>query len=191
MIITWTGKSGTDLGTAGNWNPPAVPTPSDMLNFDLGGGGVLTGTARGAQQISMASAPGSSQVGRSLATYSPLHLRSRKLSGSEIKAGTLTVGSRGTITNNGIFTFAGSVAGTHGAITVAGTGALLNGNSSVIIGNFGTGTATVGDGGIIDTVSRIDIAVFDQSNGTLNIQSGGTVKSPFTDLGNVAGSRGQ
>ena len=36
----------TDLGTAENWNPVAVPTSSDSLDF-TDSGGVLTGTGTG------------------------------------------------------------------------------------------------------------------------------------------------
>ena len=45
-MTLWTGAQSTDLGTAENWNPVAVPTSSDSLDF-LNGSGVLTGAGTG------------------------------------------------------------------------------------------------------------------------------------------------
>jgi T5SS/PEP-CTERM-associated repeat protein len=106
--------------------------------------------------------------------------------------GSLAVQAGGTVTNNGIFTFAGASAGSDGTISVSGTGALLNGSASFIVGNFGTGVATVSDGGVVNAGTQIAVGQLNQSNGSLTIQSGGIVTGTgVVNVGNTAGSNGQ
>jgi fibronectin-binding autotransporter adhesin len=104
--------------------------------------------------------------------------------------GTLDIEAGGTVTNDGTYTFAGGSVGGTGTISVQGAGALLDGMAAIVIGSFGTGVVTVGDGGAIDTES-LAVGQLDGSSGTLTIESGGAVTSTGKAVvGNVAGSTG-
>jgi hypothetical protein len=48
---TWAGTTGTDLGTAGNWQPVAIPVASETLTFNTAAGGTLTGGVTGMNAV--------------------------------------------------------------------------------------------------------------------------------------------
>jgi T5SS/PEP-CTERM-associated repeat protein len=116
--------------------------------------------------------------------------------------GTLTIANGGIVINNTAFTAnIGSGAGSQGTVTVTGAGSIWSNNSGVIIGNSGTGTLTIADGGMVtDTTGAVGgapgsqgvvtvtgagstwtntatLLVGGNANGTLTIAAGGTVTS--------------
>ena len=107
-------------------------------------------------------------------------------------AGTLSIQAGGTVTDNGTYTFAGAGSGSAGTITVSGSGAVLDGPAAFIVGNSGTGVATVSNGGVVNAGAQIAVGQLNQSNGALTIESGGIVTGTGgVTIGNTAGSDGQ
>jgi len=87
--------------------------------------------------------------------------------------GTLTIANGGTVINDtGFAANIGNGAGSRGTVTVTGPGSMWSNSSGVNVGNFGTGTLTVADGGIVNVNGLIVIAAKAGSIGTLNIGAG-------------------
>ncbi len=86
--------------------------------------------------------------------------------------GTLTIANGGMVINNTAFTAnIGNGAGSQGTVTVSGAGSMWTNSSGVNIGNSGTGTLTIANGGIV-TAPAVVIANNAGSIGTLNIGAG-------------------
>jgi T5SS/PEP-CTERM-associated repeat protein/autotransporter-associated beta strand protein len=87
--------------------------------------------------------------------------------------GTLTIANGGTVINDtGFAANIGNGAGSRGTVTVTDPGSMWSNSSGVNVGNFGTGTLTVADGGIVNVNGPIVIAAKAGSIGTLNIGAG-------------------
>jgi T5SS/PEP-CTERM-associated repeat protein/autotransporter-associated beta strand protein len=85
--------------------------------------------------------------------------------------GTLTIANGGTVINNTASTAnVGNAAGSTGTVTVTGPGSTWSNSAGVNIGNSGTGTLTVANGGIVS--GPVVIATNGGSIGTLNIGAG-------------------
>jgi T5SS/PEP-CTERM-associated repeat protein/autotransporter-associated beta strand protein len=96
--------------------------------------------------------------------------------------GTLTIANGGTVINNTAFPAnVGNGAGSQGTVTVTGAGSTWSNSSAVNIGNFGAGTLTVADGGIV-TGPTVVIATNAGAVGTLNIgaSAGNPAAAPGT-----------
>ena len=64
--------------------------------------------------------------------------------------GTLTIANGGMVINSTAFTAnIGNGAGSQGTVTVTGAGSTWSNSSGVNIGNLGTGTLTIADGGVV------------------------------------------
>jgi T5SS/PEP-CTERM-associated repeat protein/autotransporter-associated beta strand protein len=87
--------------------------------------------------------------------------------------GTLTVSDGGVVSTT-TSTAAGVVAGSTGVINVTGTGAALNVGTTLVGGYDGSGTISVGDGGVI-TADTVLLASGAGSSGTLDVDAGGTL----------------
>ena len=117
-------------------------------------------------------------------------------------SGTLTIANGGMVINNTAFTAnIGNGAGSQGTVTVTGAGSTWSNSSGVIIGNLGTGTLTIADGGTLTDgmgavggapgsqgvvtvtgagstwTNTATLLVGGNANGTLTIAAGGTVTS--------------
>ena len=86
--------------------------------------------------------------------------------------GTLTIANGGRVINITAANTAniGSGIGSNGAVTVTGAGSTWSNNLGVNIGNRGTGTLTIADGGVV--TGPIVIATNAGATGTLNIGAG-------------------
>ena len=85
--------------------------------------------------------------------------------------GTLTIANGGMVINNTAFPAnIGNGAGSQGTVTVTGAGSTWSNSSGVNIGNFGTGTLTIANGGLVP--GPIVIATNAGAIGTLNIGAG-------------------
>jgi T5SS/PEP-CTERM-associated repeat protein/autotransporter-associated beta strand protein len=109
--------------------------------------------------------------------------------------GTLTIANGGMVINNTAFTAnIGNGAGSQGTVTVTGAGSTWSNSSGVNIGNSGTGTLTVANGGIVS--GPVAIATNGGSIGTLNIGAGagnpaaapGTLTAPSVAFGAGTGT---
>jgi outer membrane autotransporter protein len=110
--------------------------------------------------------------------------------------GTLTITNGGMVVNNTAFTAnVGEGAGSTGTVRVAGAGSTWSNSSGVNIGNLGTGTLTIAEGGIV-TAPTVVIAMNVGSIGTLNIGAGagnpaaapGTLTAPSVAFGTGTGT---
>ena len=110
--------------------------------------------------------------------------------------GTLTIANGGTVINNTAFAAnIGNGAGSQGTVTVTGAGSTWSNSSGVNIGNLGTGTLTIADGGIV-TAPTVVIATNAGAIGTLNIGAGagnpaaapGTLTAPSVAFGAGTGT---
>jgi T5SS/PEP-CTERM-associated repeat protein/autotransporter-associated beta strand protein len=85
----------------------------------------------------------------------------------------------------------GDNAGSAGTMTVDGAGSAWTNSSDLRVGNFGSGTLTIGNGG---AVSNGGWAAFGyaagQGSGTLTISNGGTMSNVAGFLGNQSGATG-
>ena len=109
--------------------------------------------------------------------------------------GTLTIANGGKVINITAFTAnIGNGAGSQGTVTVTGAGSTWSNSSGVNIGNLGTGTLTIADGGIV--TGPIVIATNAGAIGTLNIGAGagnpaaapGTLTAPSVAFGAGTGT---
>ena len=109
--------------------------------------------------------------------------------------GTLTIANGGRVIN--ITNFAANIgngAGSQGTVTVTGAGSTWSNSSGVNIGNLGTGTLTIADGGIV--TGPVTIATNAGAIGTLNIGAGagnpaaapGTLTAPSVAFGAGTGT---
>ena len=110
--------------------------------------------------------------------------------------GSLTITNGGTVNNNTAFAAnIGQGAGSLGTVRVAGAGSAWSNSSAVNIGNLGTGTLTIAEGGIV-TAPSVVIATNSGSIGTLNIGAGagnpaaapGTLTAPSVAFGAGTGT---
>ena len=109
--------------------------------------------------------------------------------------GTLTIANGGRVINITNFTAnIGNGAGSQGAVTVTGAGSTWSNSSGVNIGNLGTGTLTIADGGVVN--GPVTIAANAGATGTLNIGAGagdpaaapGTLTAPSVAFGAGTGT---
>ncbi|WP_441241336.1 autotransporter domain-containing protein [Tardiphaga sp. 768_D3_N2_1] len=127
--------------------------------------------------------------------------------------GTLTIQNGGAVSNGG-FGSLGYFAGSTGTVTVDGAGATWTNSSDLYVGNSGTGTLTIRNGGKVSNLTGDlgvnagstgtatvdgagsswtnsgDLIVGDSGTGTLTIRNGGTVSNVTGYLGSLAGSTG-
>ena len=110
--------------------------------------------------------------------------------------GILTITNGGMVINNTAFTAnIGNGAGSQGTVRVAGAGSAWSNSSGLNIGNRGTGTLTIAEGGIV-TGPAVTIAANAGSTGTLNIGAGagnpaaapGTLTAPSVAFGAGTGT---
>jgi outer membrane autotransporter protein len=110
--------------------------------------------------------------------------------------GTLTIANGGKVIDiTPLVTNVGNGAGSHGSVTVTGAGSLWSDIAGFKIGNSGTGTLTIADGGIV-TAPIVTLAANAGSTGTLNIGAGagapaaapGTLNAPRVAFGRGTGT---
>ena len=112
--------------------------------------------------------------------------------------GTLTIANGGrVIDTTPLVSNIGNSAGSRGTVTVTGAGSLWTDFAGIRIGNLGTGTLTIAEGGIVAAPS-VAIAANAGSTGTLNIGAAagalavapGTLSTPSVAFGGVGTGTG-
>ena len=151
---SWSNAAGVVVGGLGT----GTLTIQDGGTVTGGGGSV--GQSAGSTGTVMVTGPGSSW--------------SNGLSGGlnigSFGTGTLTIANGGRVIN--ITNFAANIgngAGSQGIVTVTGAGSTWSNSSGVNIGNLGTGTLTVAEGGTVTSGGPFMVAANAGSVGTLNI----------------------
>ena len=110
--------------------------------------------------------------------------------------GTLTIANGGRVIDlTPLVTNIGNAAGSKGTVRVAGAGSLWSDIAGINVGNSGTGTLTIAEGGVV-AAPTVTIATFASSIGTLNIGAApgspaaapGTLTAPSVAFGAGTGT---
>ena len=158
---SWQNNSTVTVGSAGT----GTLTIQDGGTVNSNGGSVgLTATGIGTVTVT---GPGSSWINGPTG-----------LSVGSFGTGTLTIANGGKFINilAGDDTNIGRFAGSQGTVTVTGAGSSWSSTPTVNIGNSGTGTLTIADGGVVNVVGPIVIATNVGAIGTLNIGAGAAIR---------------
>jgi outer membrane autotransporter protein len=150
----WQSNSTVTVGSAGT----GALTIQDGGTMNSNGGSVgLTATGIGTVTVT---GPGSSWINGPIG-----------LSVGSFGTGTLTIANGGSFINilAGEDANIGRFVGSQGTVTVTGAGSSWSSTPTVNIGNMGTGTLTIADGGVVNVVGPIVIATNATAIGTLNI----------------------
>ena len=171
---TWTNTDTIQVGALGT----GTVTVENGGTLNSGGGGSV-GLSAGSTGTVTVTGPGSSWIN---GPAGGLNIGS-------FGTGTLTIANGGMVINNTAFVAnIGLGAGSQGTVTVTGPGSMWTNSSGVNIGNLGTGTLTIANGGIV-TAPTVVIASNAGSIGTLNIGAGagnagpGTLNAPSVAFG--------
>ena len=161
----------TVTGVGSNWSNAGVVVVGGLgtgsLTIQDGGtmnsGGGSVGQSAGSNGTVTVTGPGSSWIN---GTSGGLNIGS-------FGTGTLTIANGGRVINITTLNTAniGEGAGSLGTVRVAGPGSIWSNSSGLNIGNLGTGTLTIAEGGIV-TAPTVVIATNAGSIGTLNIGAG-------------------
>ncbi len=199
----WTGASGTDLGTAGNWQPAAIPDTTETLIFGATSGGLLTGTVGGLNAVFSGIGAWFLQgstltlAGEAIPPASSLALSDfgdlTVSGGSIVAAGSLDIETGIGVSmavlggaQVGVFGITlGMGGGQTGSLAVSGTGTtILNSGASglVQIGGGGSGAITVNGGAKIANAAGAILGVSAGGNGSVMVSGVGT---QFDTIGEV------
>ena len=174
---TWTNVGTLVVGGLGT----GTLTIQDGGTVSSGGGGSI-GLAAGSTGTVTVTGPGS--------TWNNSPVSPGGLNIGSFGNGSLTIANGGTVNNNTAFIAnVGAFPGSTGTVIVTGAGSTWSNSSGVIIGNLGTGTLTIADGGIVN--GPVTIASTAIAGGTLNIGAGagsapaapGTLAAPSVAFG--------
>jgi outer membrane autotransporter protein len=184
---TWTNTGTVQVGDLG----AGTLTIQDGGTVSSGGGGSI-GLSAGSTGAVTVTGPGSIWNNNSPGGGNP----GGGLNIGSFGTGTLTIANGGRVIDITPFvTNIGNGAGSHGTVTVTGAGSLWSDIAGFRIGNSGTGTLAVVDGGIV-SAPIVTIAANAGSTGTLNIGAGagsaavapGTVSAPSIAFGAGTGT---
>ncbi|WP_181172297.1 autotransporter domain-containing protein [Mesorhizobium sp. B2-2-3] len=152
---TWTGTTSTDWTDGTNWSTGTVPT-------NLTDAGINT-TAPNVTVLGVG--------GAAIGSTDDLIVATSGL-------GSLTIQNGSTLTSAGA-TLLGGFGGSSGVVTVTGAGSRWNNTSASVLalGNSGSATLKIQDGGTVTALGGVRLGSGATSNGTLNINSGGTLET--------------
>ena len=165
---TWVGTTSNDWFDAHNWFLPLVPTSTDNVTIDTVN-------------------PNATVVGAAGAVANSLTV-------GVFATGTLTIQNGGTVSNVGFAGDIGQNTGSTGAVTVTGVGSSWttgsNGFSGLTVGDFGTGTLTIQNGGTVSNAADGLIAFNPGSTGTVTVDGAGSSWTISSGLSVGAGGTG-
>jgi outer membrane autotransporter protein len=185
VTVTGAGSNWSNAGTVVvGGQGTGILTIQDGGTVNSGGGSV--GLAVGSTGTVMVIGPGSSWINGP----------SAGLNIGSFGTGTLTITNGGSVIDiTPLVTNIGNGAGSHGTVTVTGAGSVWTDIAGFNIGNSGTGTLTIADGGTV-RAPTVAIAANAGSIGTLNIGAGagnpavapGTLNAPSVTFGAGTGT---
>ena len=144
---SWNGGSSSDWFTAANWNA-GVPNLLTSANIDT-------------------ATPNSTVISGANATILNLAV-------GQSGTGKLVIQNGGTLLNLGCG-FIGNSAGAQGTVTVSGAGSTWTNLSDLVVGNLGTGTLIIENGGTVSSgPGGASIGLSPGSNGTVTVGPGST-----------------
>ncbi len=161
----------------------------------VGSGGTLTAGAGGAAIGVMAGAQGTVSIqgaGSSLTSSGYLNVGDAATGASGQPGGSLLISTGASVTTAGLNI--GNQSGGVGAVSVDGAGSSLSSTQNVTVGNNGTGSLYVSNGGTVNLSNSAGISIGhgDGSVGFLTMGSGGTLTAGVggADIGVMAGAQG-
>ena len=179
VIVTGTGSSWSNAGVVvvgGLGTGTLIIQDGGTAQDGASSGGASIGQNAGSTGTVIVTGPGSSwtngpQAGLNIGSFG---------------TGTLTIANGGRVVDiTPLVTNIGNGANSLGTVTVTGAGSLWTDVAGVNIGNFGAGTLTIADGGVV-AAPMVVIAANAGSTGTLNI--GAAPGSPATAPGALTAS---
>ncbi|CUU19012.1 Bll7882 protein CDS [Bradyrhizobium sp.] len=204
----WTGATSTDWFTAGNWSA-GVPTSAVDVNIDTVAPNATVVGAAGAQANTVfvgisgtgtltiqsggnlsdfngyvgfnAGSTGTATIDGAGSAWTASNLFAVGYYGT----GTLTIQNGGTVSNTNIGLI-GSNTGSTGTVTVDGVGSSWTNSGDLSVGNSGTGTLTIRNGGTVSSVTGV-LGHNVGSTGTVTVDGAG---SSWTNSGLVVGGSG-
>ena len=191
VTVTGPGSSWTTAGSivvGGLGTGTLVIQGGAMAQDGVNSGGGSIGLSAGSTGTVIVTGPGSSWINGP----------SNGLNVGSFGTGTLTIANGGRVIDiTALVSNIGNGPGSQGTVTVTGAGSLWSDIAGFKIGNSGTGTLTIADGGIV-TGPTVTIAANAGSVGTLNIGAGagnpaaapGTLNAPSVAFGGVGTGTG-
>ena len=212
-VVAAAGATTSNL-TVGNSNTGMLTiqsggTVSSSCSFPPSCSGGVIGSAAGSQGRATVTGAGSTWTSNGSLTVGSSGM------------GTLTIANGGTLSSSSIFpnsfpgALIGSSAGSQGTVTVTGAGSTWTNTAGLIVGDLGTGTLTIADGGTVRSggasvgslagsqgtatvtgkgstwTNNGGFFIGSLSTGTLTIADGGTVSSSSqSNIGTFDGSQG-
>jgi T5SS/PEP-CTERM-associated repeat protein/autotransporter-associated beta strand protein len=196
--LTSIGQSAGSNGTVTVDGAGSTLTSGDPLSVGFHGTGSLTiangGLVSAPQQVAIAGFAGSSGMVTVDGAGSTLTIGGQLLVGNG-GTGSLTIANGG-LASAFVVEIAKNV-GSNGMVTVDGAGSTLtSGGNSLLVGDLGTGSLTIANGGLVSAPGVVVIANFAGSTGTLNIGAAaglsaaapGTLNTPLVEFGAGAGT---
>jgi len=205
IAMNWTGATGTDLGTAGNWDVDAPPDTGHVMQFALSNGGTLTGTATAASATFNGQGPwvlsaATVDLTQGMTEQSALQVNGGTLTSDGAAAIGIAGGAAVSVSAAASVSFQstdiGTGSGQTGTLTLSGTGTSWTDTGTDGEGGFqagestgfpdGDGTITVTAGALLSGSDTDILGVSAGSEGVLSVTNGGTV----SDAGLVVGQGG-
>ncbi len=208
---TWDGGAGTTSWfDANNWSGNALPTNSDTVQIDanvvvcescgtaqaniVNIGNATTGTLllSGTMNVALGINVGNllSSTGTFTISGANAYLNVPRMTVGNSGTGTLILENGATIYST-TWAIIGSLAGGVGNAIVTGVGSSWTSSSNFQIGNHGTGTLTVSDGGSIGSASNYYIVIGTSTDGTGSVSVTGTGSSIESGAQVYIGSAGR
>jgi subtilase-type serine protease len=200
---TWGGTDGASWFLGSNWSGSTVPTSSDTLFMDNGNTVVIDGAAASSYDtrvgntgtgsllienggsltdttIFIGQAAGSS--GTAVVTGAGSSWTTTSMGVGHSGTGSLTISDGATLTVTTYSSYVGAEATGIGTVTVTGAGSSWIGNNYLYIGNNGTATVLVEDGGSVSNGLDAYVGRHAGSNATVTVTGDG---SSWTTGGNL------
>lgn len=185
---SWTDGS-SKWETAGNWSLVTAPSTTGQSAIIITNAGNNTVTID-----SVTAGTATMTISNLIVGANTLQLTNAIATNFRILSGfTINNGGALLVTNSilrvGLDTVSASTLSVDGAATILGLGQIITTNATTVIGNVGSGSITVGDGGRF-LAKEIHVGNSAGASGTLIIAGGTNQLTSFMAIGSVAGSTG-
>jgi collagen type I/II/III/V/XI/XXIV/XXVII alpha len=200
--MSWTGSSGTGLGTAGNWDVDVPPDSGHTMQFAQSNGGTMTGTATADSATFTGTGPwvlsdATVDLMQGITAQSLLQIEGGALTAGGVAAIGVGAGVNVAVSSGAAVSFDSTAIGTStgqtGTLTLSGVGTSWTDTGSNGSGGFqagggggpkpGVGTISVSQGALLTGTDVDVLGGAAGSSGTLSITNGGTVDDGGLDVG--------
>ncbi|MEN3931596.1 autotransporter outer membrane beta-barrel domain-containing protein [Microvirga sp. W0021] len=88
--------------------------------------------------------------------------------------GSLSISDGGLVTSNTTFTYIGAQAGSIGTVEIKGNGSTWTSSGTIDVGQYGTGSMTISDGGLLSSNVYSNIGTYSGAHGTVRVTGNGS-----------------